>query len=200
MTQMTKHLSKKLVTLVVIIAAIALVIVGYLLASLQSKETITVNAVSIEERLSKCSDLTTARLNYRGLIRYSEGDIKYLTQKSFSMIYDATITAGIDLSQAEVTLDDTSIKVVLPQPTIQSIIIDPDSLEFYDEKAALFNWTEKEDTQKAMSYAKEDASAKAEQVDLLTQASEQAESVVTNLLLPFTEDSKTPYTVTVTFK
>lgn len=197
---MTKHLSKKLVTLVVIIAAIALVIVGYLLASLQSKETITVSAVSIEERLSKCSDLTTARLDYRGLIRYSEGDIKYLTQKSFSMIYDASITAGIDLSQAEVTLDDTSIKVVLPQPTIQSIIIDPDSLEFYDEKAALFNWTEKEDTQKAMSYAKEDASAKAEQVDLLTQASEQAESVVTNLLLPFTEDSKTPYTITVTFK
>lgn len=197
---MTKHLSKKLVTLVVIIAAIALVIVGYLLASLQNKKTITVSAVSIEERLSKCSDLTTARLDYRGLIRYSEGDIKYLTQKSFSMIYDATITAGIDLSQAEVTLDGTSIKVVLPQPTIQSIVIDPDSLEFYDEKAALFNWTEKEDTQKAMSYAKEDASAKAEQVDLLTQASEQAESVVTNLLLPFTEDSKTPYTVTVTFK
>lgn len=197
---MTKHLSKKLVTLVVIIAAIALVIVGYLLASLQNKETITVSAVSIEERLSKCSDLTTALLDYRGLIRYSEGDIKYLTQKSFSMIYDATITAGIDLSQAEVTLDGTFIKVVLPQPTIQSIVIDPDSLEFYDEKAALFNWTEKEDTQKAMSYAKEDASAKAEQVDLLTQASEQAESVVTNLLLPFTEDSKTPYTVTVTFK
>lgn len=197
---MIKHLSKKLVTLVVIIAAIALVIVGYLLASLQNKETITVSAVSIEERLSKCSDLTTARLDYRGLIRYSEGDIKYLTQKSFSMIYDATITAGIDLSQAEVTLDGTSIKVVLPQPTIQSIIIDPDSLEFYDEKAALFNWTEKEDTQKAMSYAKEDASAKAEQVELLAKASEQAESVVTNLLLPFTEDSKTPYTVTVTFK
>lgn len=197
---MTKHLSKKLVTLVVIIAAIALVTVGYLLASLQHKETITVSAVSIEERLSKCSDLTTARLDYRGLIRYSEGDIKYLTQKSFSMIYDATITAGIDLSQAEVTLDGTSIKVVLPQPTFQSIVIDPDSLEFYDEKAALFNWTEKEDTQKAMSYAKEDASAKAEQVELLTQASEQAESVVTNLLLPFTEDSKTPYTVTVTFK
>lgn len=197
---MRKHFSKKLVTLVVIIAAIALVIVGYLLASLQNKETITVSAVSIEERLSKCSDLTTARLDYRGLIRYSEGDIKYLTQKSFSMIYDATITAGIDLSQAEVTLDGTSIKVVLPHPTIQSIVIDPDSLEFYDEKAALFNWTEKEDTQKAMSYAKEDASAKAEQVNLLTQASEQAESVVTNLLLPFTEDSKTPYTVTVTFK
>lgn len=197
---MTKHLSKKFITLVVIIAAIALVVVGYLLASLQNKETITVSAVSIEERLSKCSDLMTARLDYRGLIHYSEGDIKYLTQKSFSMIYDATITAGIDLSQAEVTLDGTSIKVVLPQPTIQSIVIDPDSLEFYDEKAALFNWTEKEDTQKAMSYAKEDASAKAEQVDLLTQASEQAESVVTNLLLPFTEDSKTPYTVTVTFK
>lgn len=197
---MRKHFPKKLMTLIVMIAAIALVVIGYLLASLQQKETITVSAVSIEERLSKCSDLTTARLDYRGLIRYSEGDIKYLTQKSFSMIYDATITAGIDLSQAEVTLDGTTIKVVLPQPTIQSIVIDPDSLEFYDEHAALFNWTEKQDTQKAMSYAKEDATAKAEQTDLLTQASKQAESVVTNLLLPFTEDSKTPYTITVEFQ
>lgn len=197
---MRKHISKKLLTLGVIIATIALIAVGYLLASLQNKETITVSAVSIEERLSKCSDLTTARLDYRGLIRYSEGDIKYLTQKSFSMIYDATITAGIDLSQAEVTLDGTSIKVLLPQPTIQSIVIDPDSLEFYDEQAALFNWTEKQDTQKAMAYAKEDASAKTEQVDLLTQACEQAESVVTNLLLPFTEDSKTSYTITVEFQ
>lgn len=197
---MRKHISKKLITLGVMIATITLIVVGYLLASLQNKETITVSAISIEERLSKCSDLTTARLDYRGLIRYSEGDIKYLTQKSFSMIYDATITAGIDLSQAEVTLDGTSIKVVLPQPTIQSIVIDPDSLEFYDEQAALFNWTEKQDTQKAMAYAKEDASAKAEQVDLLTQACEQAESVVTNLLLPFTEDSKTSYTITVEFQ
>lgn len=197
---MRKHISKKLISLGVIIATIALIAVGYLLASLQNKETITVSAVSIEERLSKCSDLTTARLDYRGLIRYSEGDIKYLTQKSFSMIYDATITAGIDLSQAEVTLDGTSIKVILPQPTIQSIVIDPDSLEFYDEQAALFNWTEKQDTQKAMAYAKEDASAKAEQVNLLTQACEQAESVVTNLLLPFTEDSKTSYTITVEFQ
>ena len=123
-----------------------------------------------------------------------------MTQKSFSMIYDAKITAGIDLSQTKVSIDGNHIKVVLPNPEIQDIIIDSDSLEFYDEQSALFNWTEKEDTQKAMSYAKEDAAEKAKQVDLITRASEQAESVIKNLLLPFTEDIDNPYTIEIEYK
>ena len=61
-----------------------------------------VNATSIREEISRCSELATARLDYRGLIKYSDGDIPLINQKSFSMIYDATIRAGIDLSQAEV--------------------------------------------------------------------------------------------------
>lgn len=83
---MRKHISKKLITLGVIITTIALIAVGYLLASLQNKETITVSAISIEERLSKCSDLTTARLDYRGLIRYSEGGYQISNTKKF--LYD----------------------------------------------------------------------------------------------------------------
>lgn len=197
---MKKSITRNLMFVLIPIMIVACIVIGYLLASLQNKETVTVSAVSIQERLTKCSDLTTARLDYRGLIKYSEGEIKYITQKSFSMIYDAKITAGIDLSQADVSVEGNSIKVTLPQPEIQDITIDPDSLEFYDEQLALFNWTEKEDTQKAMSYAKEDAAAKAEQIDLLGQASEQAENVIANLLLPFTEDTENPYTITVEFE
>lgn len=197
---MKKNITKRILLIVIPIAAIALIVIGYLLASLQNKETVSVSAVSIQERLVKCSDLTTARLDYRGLIKYSEGDIKFITQKSFSMIYDAKITAGIDLSQAEVTIENNVITVTLPQPEIQDIIIDSDSLEFYDEQFALFNWTEKEDTQKAMSYAKEDAAAKAEQIDLIGQASTQAESVISNLLLPFTESDNDSYTIEINFK
>lgn len=146
---------KKIHVITAMIASIALITVGFLGARLLDREdNIKVSATSIEERLKKCSDLTTARLEYRGIIRYEDGDIQYINKKSFSMIYDAHIKAGIDLSQAEVSLSGKEITVTIPEPKVQDIVIDPDSLEFYDEKLALFNWTKKEDTAKAMKYAK----------------------------------------------
>lgn len=185
-------------SLIIIIAAAALIAVGFLGARLLNKEPkVTVSATSIEERLSKCSSLTTARLDYRGIIKYSEGEIDFITKKSFSMIYDAHIKAGIDLSQAEVKVSGKEIQVKLPSPKIQDISIDSDSLEFYDEKFALFNWTNKEDTTKAIAYAKEDASAKAGQTDILTQAREQAVTVIETLIQPIADDSSNSYTLKI---
>ncbi len=189
---------KKIHIITAIIASIALITVGFMGARLLDKSSEPkATAASIEERLSKCSDLTTARLDYRGIIKYEEGDIQYINKKSFSMIYDAHIKAGIDLSQAKVSVKDKKITVSIPEPEIQDISVDPDSLEFYDEKLALFNWTKKQDTQKAMEKAEEDATEKAAQTDLLTQADAQAKTVITTLLTPFTENDE-EYTIEVT--
>lgn len=189
---------KKIHIITAIIASIALITVGFMGARLLEKNNEPkVTATSIEERLSKCSDLTTARLDYRGIIKYEEGDIQYINKKSFSMIYDAHIKAGIDLSQAKVSVKDKKITVSIPEPEIQDISVDPDSLEFYDEKLALFNWTKKQDTQKAMEKAEEDATEKAAKTDLLTQATDQAKTLITALLTPFTENDE-EYTIEVT--
>lgn len=189
---------KKIHIITAVIASIALITVGFMGARLLDKsDEPKVTATSIEERLSKCSDLTTARLDYRGIIKYEEGDIQYINKKSFSMIYDARIKAGIDLSQAKVSVKDKKITISIPNPEIQDITVDPDSLEFYDEKLALFNWTKKQDTQKAMDKAKADATEKADQTDLLSQATEQAETVITTLLAPFTEEDK-EYSIQIT--
>lgn len=191
---------KKMRSLIIIIAAAALIAVGFLGAKLLNKEPkVTVSAVSIEERLSKCSSLTTARLDYRGIIKYSEGEIDFINKKSFSMIYDAHIKAGIDLSQAVVEVSGKSISIRIPAPEIQDITIDSDTLEFYDEKFALFNWTNKEDTTKAIAYAKNDAEAKAGQTDILEQAREQAAAVIETLIQPITEDNTNSYELTVTY-
>ncbi len=182
---------KKIHIITAVIASLALITVGFMGARLLDKgDEPRVTATSIEERLSKCSDLTTARLDYRGIIKYEEGDIQYINKKSFSMIYDAHIKAGIDLSEAQVTVKDKEITVSFPEPEIQDITVDPDSLEFYDEKLALFNWTKKEDTQNAMKKAEEDAAEKAARTDLLSQAAEQARTVVTALLMPMAEDDE----------
>ncbi len=185
---------KKIHVITALVASIALITVGFLGARLLEKEdNMKVSASSIEEKLSKCSDLTTARLDYRGIIRYEDGDIQYINKKSFSMIYDAHIKAGIDLSQAKVSVNGKKITVTIPKPEIQDIVVEPDSLEFYDEKLALFNWTKKEDTAKAMKAAKEDADQKAAQTELIQQASEQARTVITTLLIPVTEEGSEEY-------
>lgn len=188
---------KKIHVITAVVASVALIAVGFMGAKLLEREdNVKVSAASIEERLSKCSDLTTARLDYRGIIRYEDGDIQYINKKSFSMIYDAHIKAGIDLSEAEVSVGEKKITVTVPEPEIQDIFVVPDSLEFYDEKLALFNWTKKEDTTKAMEAAKKDATAKADQTDLLEQASEQAKTVITTLLNPVAGDDE-EYTIEV---
>lgn len=186
---------KKRYILLTVIAAAALIATGFLSARLLEKEKITVSASSIEERLSKCSSLTTARLDYRGMIKYEEGDIPYINKKSFSMIYDAHIKAGIDLSQAKVEVNGKKIKVTVPPPEIQDIVVSPDSLEFYDEKLALFNWTDREDTAKAMEYAEQDAAAKASQTDILTQASDQAKTVINTLITPISDSKDEEYQI-----
>lgn len=188
---------KKARTLIIIIAALALVAVGFLSAKLLSRNAnkVTVSATSIEEQLSKCSSLTTARLDYRGIIKYSDGDIQFINKKSFSMIYDAHIKAGVDLSKVSVTVNGDTIKIAIPNPEIQDITVDPNTLEFYDEQFALFNWTDKSDTAKAMEYAKEDAQTKAESTDILTQAKDQAKTVIETLILPITSDSAASYKI-----
>lgn len=190
---------KKIKWVIAAIAVVALIAVGFLAARLWEKNSEPeVSATAIEEELSKCSELATARLDYRGLIKYTDGDIPLINQKSFSMIYDAKIKAGINLEEAEVKVNDNTIEIVLPKPEILDITIDSDSLEFYDEHFAIFNWTDKEDTQKAMGYAMEDAKERAGEAKLLEEASKQAKTAIKALLGAFTEEGG--YTVTFSEK
>ena len=60
---------KKLQVILVVVASIALIAVGFLASRLlESGPEVTVSATSIEEQLTRCSSLTTARLEYRGLV------------------------------------------------------------------------------------------------------------------------------------
>lgn len=182
---------KKLRGIAAGIAVVALIALGFFSARyLDSKKEPKVSAAMITEQLSQCSELATARLDYRGLIQYTDGEIPLINQKSFSMVYNAKIKAGIDLSEAKVTISNKTIKVTLPNPEILDVTVDSDSLEFYDEQFALFNWTNKEDTAKALGYAREDAQEKAGQTELLEEARKQAETVINTLIVPITDSDE----------
>ena len=181
------------------IGAVALVVLGFVGAQVWNtamEPSTTLSATSIQEQLTESSDLATAKLEYRGLVRYENGDIDFLTKKSFTMVYDAELRAGVDLSQAIVEVNGRSITVQLPMAEIQTIAIDPDSIEFYDESFALFNWENRQDTAEALVLAKQDAEGKVDQVSMIEQANAQAKTVVESLLSPFTQ-GEDAYTVTV---
>lgn len=136
----------------------------------------------VSGKLEAVSELTTARLTYTGLIKYSEGKIPILTQNSFSMIYTAKVRAGIDLGRAGIEIGEEQVVITLPECEVQSIDIDEDSIEFYDEHWALFNRTEKEDVIDTISAAREDVQEKADLESLLESADLQTRQLVTELL------------------
>lgn len=181
------------------IGAVALVVLGFVGSQVWNKAmepSVSLSATSIQEQLTETSELATAKLEYRGLVRYENGDIDFLTKKGFTMVYDAEVKAGVDLSRASVDVNGRSITVELPMAEVQGISIDPDSIEFYDESFALFNWENKQDTSEALVLAKDDAEGKVDQIGMIEQANGQAKTVVETLLAPFTQ-GENAYTLTV---
>lgn len=187
---------KKILLAVGAVVLVALGVFGTLAIQKTLEPSVSISSTSIQEQLSGCSELATAKLDYRGLVRYEDGDIDFINKKGFTMVYDAEVRAGVDLAQARVDVSGNAITVHLPAPTFLGIEIDPNSIEFYDATFALFNWENKQDTTEALKVAHTDAESKVNQTGMLDEAREQAHTLVENLLAPFTEGEHA-YTITV---
>lgn len=135
----------------------------------------------ISDKLEAASELTSAKLTYNGLVRYSEGSIPFITKKEFSMIYRAEVKAGIDLSKVESEITDAQVKITVPRIEILDISIDESSIQFYDERFALLNWEKKEDLLETIQEAKADVEAKGDMDGLKENAKNQIEILLVGL-------------------
>lgn len=187
---------KKILVGVVAIVLVAAGVIGTIAVQRTFQPTVSISSTSIQEQLSNCSELATAKLDYRGLVRYEEGDIDFLTKKGFSMVYSAEVRAGVDLSQANVEVSGKLVTIKLPQAQMFGVEIDPNSIEFYDSSFALFNWENKQDTTEALKIAQKDAEGRVDKSGMLEQANTQAYTLVENLLKPFTVGDNA-YTIAV---
>ena len=70
------------------------------------------------------------------------------------------------------------------------IKVDPSTIQFYDEKRALFNRDEKTDVTEAIQIAETDLQEKTDLTELLNLTSERAEMLVRNLLIDVIEDKE----------
>lgn len=164
-----------LAVLSVVLAAVC-ALLGARVAQTSAQPSIDETVVT--KQLKACSDLATSKMMYRGLVTYTSGNIELWDKKSFQMIYDAEIKAGVDMSEADVSMDGKRIEISLPKATIQDVSIDPDSVKIYDQKYSLLNWSDRSDTSAAMSEAKADAREAAEKSDMTGQADTQARAIV----------------------
>lgn len=150
-------------------------------------------------KLEDAAELTTQTITYESRVPMSDGAIPFITKKSFVMYYNATLRAGVDLSDVEVKERGDEIVVKLPHATIQGTPnIDPNSIEFVDEKKALLNWNKKEDAAEALAKAKEDLenNPSIDMTLLLQRADEHAEELVHMLL----DDTYDNHEIIVQFK
>lgn len=178
-----------LITVVVI--AVAVIYVTNLVVSLvKSESEPTITNAFINDRLEAASELTSAELTYNGLIHYTDGKIPFITMKAFLMTYRADVKAGVDLSKVEVNVTKPKVNITIPKIKVLDIAVDPDTIQFYDEKSALFNWTKKEDVIDAIQVAEDDVTEHANIEELKAKAKKQTEVLLEGLLKDSIGDRK----------
>lgn len=165
-----------------VVAVVLLMIGGVIGQHLPKASHETVTEATISARLAEIGELSTEKYTYTGLYKLTQGEIPLITQKGFSMVYTANFKAGIKVKDVQVKVDQSKVTVTLPAAKILSAAIDPSSIKFYDQKAALFNWSQKEDVTKAEKAALKRAQAAAIKAGILTSAQQSAKKLVKQLL------------------
>ncbi len=198
--------SIKLITFGFIMGVLVSVIAGFIGCKISDKEPESVAPAVVEEepeaeepeitieyinkKLNNISELSTAEMVYNGLYTVEEGKIPFITRKGFSMTYTSEIKAGIDASKIQTEITEDEVIITLPQAEILTTWVDPESIQFYDEKYALFNWGEKTDVTEAIAAAEADMKEKANKDGLLKRASRRADYIIEEFLEDVVGDRK----------
>ena len=150
-------------------------------------ENVQIDAVVLQNQLTEIRELATVTYAYTNMAQFESSNDFYgvkvpFTTKSFILTYDGTIKAGVDLSQATVDVEGSTVRITLPQAAILSHEIDEGSVEVFDEKTSIFNPFTVEDFSSFQADQKAAMEEKALDKGLLTEAQAKAEASVRQLL------------------
>lgn len=178
-----------------VLLAIVCFAVGFFSGGREEKPPV-LSSITVENQLQQISQLATIRYSYTNMGQFENSNEFYgiklpFTTKSFIVAYDGTITAGVDLTQAKVTVTDQKVTIALPAPQILSHEVDPNSLEVFDETTSIFNPITIEDYTGFQADQQGVMEEKAIQGGLLTQAKDQAETAIGGLITPLLQEGQT---------
>ena len=178
-----------------VLLAIVCFAVGFFSGGREEKPPV-LSSITVENQLQQISQLATVRYSYTNMGQFENSNEFYgiklpFTTKSFIVAYDGTITAGVDLTKAKVTVTDQKVTIALPAPQILSHEVDPNSLEVFDETTSIFNPITIEDYTGFQADQQGVMEEKAIQGGLLTQAKDQAEAAIGGLITPLLQEGQT---------
>lgn len=175
---------KKAKLIMVGIVVLAIVAVLIYIRFFMYNDTPTLSADYVTAKLTEASELTTAKLVYTGVADYSDDGIPVLTKADFTMVYEATVRAGIDVEKIQTEVDDENriVWLSVPSAEVLDVKVHSDTIRYFNESITLFNPNEKEDSDKAQALAEQDAQAHAGEMGILELANQQAETLVKGIL------------------
>lgn len=165
------------ITTLIIVAIIAIAIYIY-------NKNKKIDTTYLTAKLEKSSELTTAKLTFKGIYEYDDEGIAVMNKSNFVMVYEATARAGIDVKEVKIEQDDFKpiVWVTIPKAKVLDIKVDTNSIKYLKTDFTLLNTNPKEDANKANSLAEKDAKTEVEQMGILEAADQQAEALVKGLI------------------
>lgn len=165
------------ITTLIIVAIIAIAIYIY-------NKNKKIDTTYLTAKLEKSSELTTAKLTFKGIYEYNDEGIAVINKSNFVMVYEATARAGIDVKEVKIEQDDFKpiVWVTIPKAKVLDVKVDTSSIKYLRTDFALLNPNPKEDANNANTLAEEDAKKEVEEMGILSAADEQAETLIKGLL------------------
>lgn len=139
-----KHIVYVLVGVIVLVVCYFAYTAGKYSAREEAVTRSTLDVSLIEEQMRRIAELATVSYDYSDIVSYSKTaklwgyDVPFSTSKII-LQYRGRIRAGVDLGGARITVRDTVVEIVLPEPRILSHDVDPRSFKILDQSNGLFS-------------------------------------------------------------
>jgi len=171
-----------------------------------AKTTISVDENALKEKISTCSDLATAKYEISNSFTLSsQSEIMKIFgdhgKKVINVKYSATINFAVDLSKANVSVDQTTntISVKMPCATMHSVNVPAKEVQIVEQRGSLVNSISADDMKVVISSIEEDAVTTCDMDKMIKKANTQAVKCMSALLCPITkaENGDKTYQVSV---
>ncbi|MBG9979930.1 DUF4230 domain-containing protein [Facklamia sp. DSM 111018] len=145
------------------------------------------DAELVKDRLEESQELITMKYYYTNMGMFeNQKAVKEwkipLTKSEFMLSYNGVINAGIDLSQVDLSIENETLKVSLPEAKILAHDVDENSIEVFNEETSVFNPLKVEDVTDLQVNLSDKMEKEALENGLIEQAQSYSENNLKNLL------------------
>lgn len=139
----------------ILIGALIGILIHKKVDNVMNKKEVTLDYLT--GKLENIGEFATQEVTYTSRVQIEKGSIPFITQKGFTMEYNATLKAGVEIENLKIDKKGDKYIISLPHADfLDTAHIDPNSIKFIDEKKAVLNWNNKDDVAEAIAKAEKD--------------------------------------------